>query len=97
MDGDNRYAAVKAESDSLLYQIQMKSGMRDICGGKVNETSNGKGGIVAFWQQEIKQTIYIVGIDFEKAEVRTNGANQTIANKHGTEAVIRQTIGGDHL
>ena len=75
----------------------MKTGMGDVRGGEVNEAAYRKGGIVAFWQQEIKQTIRIVGIDFKKAEMRVPGPDQTVADKRGAEAVIRQTIGSDHL
>ena len=44
----------------FLYQIQMKTGVGDVRGGEVNEAANGKGSIVAFRQQEIKQTVRIV-------------------------------------
>jgi hypothetical protein len=43
--------------------------MRDVCSGKVHKAADCKGRVISLWEQKIKETIGVFGIDFEKPQV----------------------------
>ena len=52
-----------------IFKLQMKAGMRYICGGKVHEAADCKGRVVPLGEKKIKQTVDVLRIDFEKPQV----------------------------